>query len=458
MPGRILIVDDVPSSRLIARAKLSMAYYDVIEAVSGEEALEVARTDQPDLILLDVMMPGIDGFETCRRLKAMRETAHIPIVMLSSLDNRADRMRGLESGADDFLTKPFEHTALLSRVSSLTRMKMMIDELRLRAETTRELGLQPPISIDATLNYADASILLVTGDDALAQEAAGELRRRLGSGVEVARGETEARALMRSNTFDAFVSGAALADGEPMRIASTLRGRPNTRQAALMMMFPAEDTGGPALAMDMGVPDYLLLPPDYPEMAARLRVQLRRKHYSDQLRKSVEDSMVKAVTDPLTGLYNRRYSNAHVDQMIAHSRHQSANLAAMVLDLDRFKEVNDTHGHAAGDAVLVELARRLRESMRNVDLISRIGGEEFLVVMPDILPEHAERVAERVRHAVETPGFPTGADGPLLRLTVSIGLALHRPGETSAELIARADAALFKSKAARRNMVTLSAA
>jgi two-component system cell cycle response regulator len=458
MPGRILIVDDVPSSRLIARANLSMAYYDVLEAASGEEALEIARAEEPDLILLDVMMPGIDGFETCRRLKASVETAHIPVVMLSSLDNRADRMRGLESGADDFLTKPFEQTALLSRVSSLTRMKMMIDELRLRAETTRDLGLEPPVSPDADLNYADATILLVTGDDALAAEAAGELRERLGCGVERARGEAETRALLQSNAYDAFVLGADLADGEPMRIASMLRGRPNTRQAALIMMFRAGDRAGPSLAMDIGVPDYVLLPPDYPELAARLRVQLRRKHYSDQLRRSVDESMVKAVTDPLTGLYNRRYSNAHIDHMISRGKHESGGLAAMVLDLDRFKEVNDRHGHAAGDAVLVELARRLRESMRGMDLIARIGGEEFLVVMPEILPEHAERVAERVRHAVESPGFTLEGGATVLRLTVSIGLAMHRPGESSAELIARADAALYKSKISGRNMVTLSAA
>lgn len=458
MPGRILIVDDVPSSRLIARAKLSMAYYDVIEAETGEEAIEVAAREEPDLILLDVMMPGIDGFETCRRLKAEPQTAHIPVVMLSSLSNRADRVRGLESGADDFLTKPFEDTALLSRVSSLTRMKMMIDELRLRTQTSRELGLDATSGLELAVNYADASILLISNDLDLTEDATRTLRGSLGAAVEIARGESELRALMKSNDFDAFVIGTELADGEPLRIASMLRGRPNTRQAALIMTFAEADRISPPLAMDMGVPDYLVQPVDFSELAARLRVQLRRKHYSDQLRKSVEDSMVLAVTDPLTGLYNRRYANAHIDGMIATSKSDATTLIAMVLDLDRFKQVNDTYGHASGDRVLVEFAQRLKRNFRPADLLSRIGGEEFLVVMPDILPENAARVAERVRNAVEAPEFAIDEEGTAISITVSIGLAQHRLGESSTDLIGRADAALYESKAAGRNMVTLSAA
>jgi len=335
---------------------------------------------------------------------------------------------------------------------------MMIDELRLRAATSRGLGIDPGICIDNPLNYADATVLLVMRDAALATEAAAEIRRALGCATEYAAGAAEVQALVASNEFDAFMLGLELADGDPLRLASRLRARPGTRQSAIMMLFAAEDRESPAHALEMGVTDHLVMPLDHAELAARLRVQLRRKHYSDQLRRAVHDSMVQAVTDPLTGLYNRRYSNAHIDSMIARSKTEANGLAAMVLDLDRFKAVNDTHGHAAGDAVLVEFARRLSESLRNVDLIARIGGEEFLAVMPDIRPEHARRVAERVRHSVETPLFRLPDGGPEVHLTVSIGLALHRPGETSAALIARADAAVYASKASGRNMVTLAAA
>jgi len=458
MPGRILVVDDVATNRLIARAKLTASYFDVIEAEDGEQALEIAGREQPDLILLDVLMPGIDGFETCRRLKAAHETQHIPVVMLTALDDRADRLRGLDAGADDFLSKPYPDMALFTRVSSLIRMKQMIDELRLRHETSRELGLESVTGVDAGLNFADASVLLICDSaDPMAGTVA-EIRNRLGCAIETAEGEAAARALLASNSYDACVIGPNLTDGEPMRIASVLRARPESRQTSVMMVFPPDELGKAHLAMEMGVADYLTYPPDFAEVTARLKVQLRRKHYSDRLRSSMHDTLMMAVTDPLTGLYNRRYANNHLESLIARHQPGSHGLAAMVLDLDRFKSVNDRHGHRAGDEVLREFARRLGENMRGIDLVSRVGGEEFLVVMPDILPEDAQRVAERVRGAIENAGFELTDIAVPLSVTVSIGLAFHHPDEAGSDLIQRADAALYASKNSGRNMVTLAAA
>lgn len=458
MPGRILIVDQNPDARRAMETTLADAYYDVLEAERGEDALRLARIEEPDLILLDAAIEGKGGFETCRRLKTDESTAHIPIVMLSSRPDRADCVRGLESGADDFLIRPCSDTALLSRVSGLTRMKMMIDELRQRAATARGLGFDGIGRSDTDLDLSAARVLIVGRDDALTTIVADHVRDALGISLEQASGEAAVRSLAALEDMDAFIVGADLADGEPLRIASLIRGRPLTRQAALIMLVRAGDPSTPLTAMDMGVTDFLILPPDPAELVARLRVQLKRKYYSDQLRKSVQDSMELAVTDPLTDLYNRRYSTAHLESMIARSRSENHALAAMVLDLDNFKDVNDRFGHRVGDMVLVEFARRLTEGLRNVDLVSRIGGEEFLAVMPDIPPEMAQRVAERVRHAVENPGFEIGEGRDPLNLTASIGLALHRPGETGSALVARADEAAYASKRGGRNRVTLSAA
>jgi len=180
MPGRILVVDDVATNRMIARAKLTASYFDVIEADCGERAIELAISEQPDLILLDVMMLGIDGFETCRRLKEAHATLHIPVVMLTALDNQADRLRGLDAGADDFLSKPYPDMALYTRVASLIRMKQMVDELRLRHETSRELGLEDMTSADSGLNFADSSVLLVCDRRDLMARTLSEIRDRLG--------------------------------------------------------------------------------------------------------------------------------------------------------------------------------------------------------------------------------------------------------------------------------------
>ncbi len=458
MPGRILIVDDIATNRLILQAKLAANYYDAIEAADGESALALAESEQPDLILLDAMMPGMDGFEACARLKASPTTTHIPILMLTALQDRADRLRGLEAGADDFLTRPHADMALLVRVSSLIRMKLMIDELRLRHRTSLELGLEGVGSPEAGSNPAAMSVLLVAREDCLAEGTLAGIRTRIGCAVELAEGETAARALLGSNRYDACVIWPELADGEPMRVASHLRARPETRQIPVMMVFPEDRMSQAHLAMEMGIVDYLTYPPDFAELAARLKVQLRRKQYSDRLRNAMDDSLVMAVTDPLTGLYNRRYAKNHLDLMIERCEAAGQALAAMAIDLDRFKTINDAHGHAAGDEVLREFARQLRECVRGIDLVSRIGGEEFLVVMPDISPADARNAAERLRMEVECVGFRLNGVPTPVGITVSIGLAFHRPGEAASAFVARADDALYGSKGGGRNKVTLSAA
>src|SRR3974390_761972 len=144
MTARVLVVDDVPASVKLVEARLSAEYFDVVTAVSGQEALTICERAECDVVLLDVMMPDMDGFEVCRRLKSGMTTHHIPVVMVTALDQPSDRVKGLESGADDFLTKPVSDVALIARVRSLSRMKMMTDELRMRAVTSREIGIENP--------------------------------------------------------------------------------------------------------------------------------------------------------------------------------------------------------------------------------------------------------------------------------------------------------------------------
>ena len=458
MPGRILLVDDVATNRVVLRAKLAANYYDVFEAENGEDALALAETEQPDLILLDAVMPGLDGFETCRRLKRAPATTHIPVLMLTALQDRADRLRGLEAGADDFLTRPHPDMALLVRASSLIRMKLMVDELRLRHTTSRLLGLEDAHAAAARPSLADASVLLVARKGDLAAGTPASIRACIGCAVELAESETAARALIGSNRFDACAIWPVLADGEPMRVASFLRARPETRQIPVMMVFPPDQLARAHLAIEMGVADYLSDPPDFADFVARLKVQLRHKKYSDRLRSAVDDSLAMAVTDPLTGLYNRGFAKNHFETMIVRQEESGKGLAAMVIDIDRFKGINDSHGHAAGDEVLREFGRRLRESVRSMDLVSRIGGEEFLVVMPEIAPDNARSVAERVRRAIESVSFALNGTLTRLDVTVSIGLAFRHPGETASALLARADLALYESKGAGRNRITLASA
>src|SRR6516164_4293632 len=145
MTARVLVVDDVPANVKLLEARLSAEYFDVTTASSGQEALSICERAECDVVLLDVMMPDLDGFEVCRRLKSGLSTHHIPVVMVTALDQPSDRIKGLEAGADDFLTKPVSDIALIARVRSLVRLKMITDELRMRALTSREIGFHDPI-------------------------------------------------------------------------------------------------------------------------------------------------------------------------------------------------------------------------------------------------------------------------------------------------------------------------
>src|SRR5260221_3852377 len=160
MTARILVVDDNVANIKLLEARLAAEYFEVVTAMNGPEALEVCARGQCDIVLLDVMMPGMDGFETCRRLKANPRTVHIPVIIVTAVDQPSDRVAGLEAGADDFLTKPVNDIALITRVKSLVRLKMLTDELLMRAATTTGIGLEETLD-PATVDGLGGRILLV---------------------------------------------------------------------------------------------------------------------------------------------------------------------------------------------------------------------------------------------------------------------------------------------------------
>ncbi len=459
MSGRILVVDDVATNRVLLKAKLATAYYTVTLAQNGAEALSLAQADPPDLILLDVMMPEMDGFEVCRRLKSMRELAHIPVVMVTSLNTAEERIRGLEAGADDFLSKPLVDLALFARVRNLMRMKIMFDELRMRDATTQDLGFEP-ILLDDDGVPEGGHVLFVGDRMAQAEGWAADIRDRLPVRTSAVSDGLCALRLADRDLPDAIVISQRVNGGQDgRRLVSALRSRADTRQSAIILAVDGEDLEVAAHVLDLGANDYILCPFDPSELAARLRSQLRRKRYSERLRANVRDGLMMAMRDPLTGLFNRRYAAQHLRAILARSRDSGRAFATMMLDLDRFKAVNDRFGHDAGDEVLKEFGRRLRENVRGADLVARLGGEEFFVAMPDTDAAAAAQIAERIRAAVEQPLFRIDRGARALQVTVSIGVSLADPGISDVDtLLKRADEALYASKHAGRNRVTFAAA
>jgi len=210
--------------------------------------------------------------------------------------------------------------------------------------------------------------------------------------------------------------------------------------------------------LELGVNDYLTRPIDRNELLARVRTNVRQKRYADRLRQSVQQSIEMALYDSLTGLNNRRSLERRLPAMIETARARSAALTMMVLDIDHFKRVNDTYGHDVGDLVLKGFAAQLLETVRSGDLICRLGGEEFVVVMPGVDATEATRIAERARRTTESRDFGVDGAAGSVSITVSIGLAQWQEGWDPAQLYRRADRALYLSKSAGRNCVTQDAA
>jgi two-component system cell cycle response regulator len=211
-------------------------------------------------------------------------------------------------------------------------------------------------------------------------------------------------------------------------------------------------------ALDLGVNDYIIRPIDANELRARVRTQLRRKLYQERLRSTVTSAVELAIKDPLTGLHNRRYLDAHLDSELARAAQTGRPVCILAFDIDHFKGINDAHGHESGDDVLRDFADRLRKGVRGIDLVARYGGEEFLLVMPETDAAFAGAVAERLRSDVEKVPFVTRS-GHAIPVTVSIGIAEWKgPSDTSETLLRRADLALYAAKRTGRNRVVASAA
>ncbi|NWG93501.1 MAG: PleD family two-component system response regulator [Parvularculaceae bacterium] len=459
MTARVLVVDDLEPNVKLLEAKLRAEYFDVLGAFSGREAVERAKTDQPDIILLDVMMPGMDGFEACRIIKSTPETAHIPIVMVTALDQQADRVAGLKAGADDFLTKPVEDVALFARVRSLSRLKTMTDELRLRYATGKSLGVMG--AIDLTDAGADGKARIFIIDDQADQ--VDRVRSLLAEKHEVSTESDPEVALSRAKTgdFDLVIVNMALEKMDPLRLCSTIRSFEETRLTPLLAIVRQGDTRRLVRALDIGVNDYLSRPVDRNELTARVATQIRRKRYVDQLRSKFEASLEMAVTDQLTGLFNRRYLASHLSGMFDRAFWTGRPLSLLILDIDHFKSINDTHGHDIGDKVIQEIAAKIRNSVRGIDLACRYGGEEFLVAMPDTDRHFAGIVAERLRQEIADHEVTLNSGRDSIKVTVSIGISSTEEGpkdDTGQRLIKRADEALYAAKSGGRNRVIMGAA
>ncbi len=450
MSARILVVDDILPNVKLLEAKLTSEYYEVITATNGEEALTQVAEHKPDLVLLDVMMPGMDGFEVCRRIKEDPELAHIPVVMVTALTDTEDKVRGLDAGADDFLSKPINDIALMARVRSLVRLKMSLDEWRTRENTASQLGVVEQSST-AMEQSADGATILVIEDK---EFESNKIRDALSDkhNVMCVKSGPPAMELSATHDFDVLIVSLNLEAEDGLRLCSHLKSNERTRSVPIVMVAEEDDMPRIAHGMEIGAHDYILRPVDRNELQARVKTQIRRKRFQERLRATYEISLSMALTDSLTGLYNRRYLEVHMEKLLQNAQENQKQVAVLMIDIDHFKAVNDTHGHNVGDEILVTFAERLKDKLRSFDLVARMGGEEFVAILPDVTPERAYVVAERLRRSISNEPFKCSVPDGELTIKTSLGGAIIAPGKyTSIEVIERADKCLYQAKEQGRN-------
>ena len=446
MTGRILIVDDLATNRIVLKVRLSEARYDTILAATGTEGLRLARSEQPDLILLDVALPDIDGIEMCRQLRADPTTRDIPVIAITAGRDRAVRVDTLAAGADDVLWKPVDDGLLQARLRSLLRGREP------RSQPAK--GLADPA---ATFRLPPRAAI-VCHDLERALALGSGLRPHFQGVLSVDCPDTALGGFEGMHQPDAILvltAAPGIADG--LRLVSELRARPGTRDAALLVAAPPADRAEAMLALDIGACDLIDADAAPEEIALRLRKCAERKQQEDGRRESVAENLRLAYLDPLTGLHNRRFALQQLERIAGEASVSGLPFTVMLIDIDRFKTVNDTFGHRVGDHVLATVAARLRNALGPDDLLARIGGEEFLAVIPACEPARAHDMAEAMRRHVGRRPVLSADGGKPVAVTVSVGIAIGGGTEDTdtARLLDQADGALMSCKGAGRNRVRL---
>ncbi|MEP5729171.1 MAG: diguanylate cyclase [Sulfitobacter sp.] len=462
MQGKILIVDTIATNRIVLKVKLKKAFYGVVQVSTMKEAIEAARSQAPDLIISALSLPDGSAAELCRTLANIPLTEHIPLIAIGCQASAAERMEVLEAGVHDLMAQPVDETLLLGRVRSLIRAHNAAAEWQMREDTCRALGLGEPESGFENQGHC----VLVSGDKSQLQKYASQLRNKLHIKLTLGSVGALMQHVAEEAVPDVFVlilpEDVAVAM-EDLRLISTLKAAASAQHAGVIVIQSVRNPTLGATALDLGADDLMIDGFDPAELALRVKAVMRRKRMGEVLRASVRTGLQAAVFDPLTGLYNRRYAMPHLDRVAEHALTTKRSFAVMVADLDHFKRVNDIHGHASGDAVLVEVAQRLRDVMRSTDMVARIGGEEFLMVMPGTDLGQAQQAAIRICESISSAPFEIPGSKDPITVTISIGMgiggsennALSDVEDVGRSLLEQADRALYAAKGRGRNQVNL---
>lgn len=458
MQGTILVIDGVSTNRIVLKVQLTAACFQVLQADSLSAAMALMKDNRPDLVLTAMSLPDGDAADVKRALDRMQHGAGVPVIALSANNDRGTRIMALSAGIDEVLPQPVDDMILQARIRSLLRMRMQEDDLHLREDGVAAFVMAPKDAAGGQISQSDASVALVCHD----LQTAHKWKARLGASVGYSLRAYNVDAiqdLMRTPVPDVIVIELnEQSAGMALRLLADLRARISTRDSVVIAVPNPADAGIAAEALDRGAHDVLHCGFQVDELALRINTQLQHQHRAEMIRNNLRDGYRAAMRDPMTGLYNRRYARPFLEQVTQDAQCAGSNFAVMVADLDHFKHINDAHGHPVGDAVLIEAARRLQAELRGCDLLARIGGEEFMLVLPNLRRDEVTTMANRLCRAINAAPFVVKGCAAPLDVTISIGAILGGQGErqlSSEELFSAADRALYEAKNAGRNQAVI---
>lgn len=488
MPNaRILIADGDPSVVQTMTWVLKEHGYDVVAAQRGMQVLDLMEGRTPDLVLLDVMLPDLDGYQVLERIKDDDRFQDVPVVMVSSLPPEEAAVRTLGLGAADFVRKPFRVKELLARIQAQLRMRAILKSAN---ETLREREEElVRVREEAESRRKLVDILHDVTEDLSSDEIYHLLARRVARALDL----TYCSVILARHgerprvVATAFEQGAgrdfeleldrypeirsALDSGRPVLVEDVmtsplyaevrrswlLEGTTVHTRSVIALPFPLDATQAGVFFLRRAVNEPPLTPDDVEFADTVVKAAVVAVQRAKALERTREDNRrleMLAHTDPLTAVLNRRALTERLVAELERVRRYDSTVSLLLIDLDHFKRVNDTHGHLVGDDVLMDVGALLQGAIRSVDVVARYGGEEFVIVLPETALAGATVFAERIRELMEAHPFPL-PDGGHLHLTASVGVASYpAPGiETVEDLLATADQALYRAKAEGRNRV-----
>jgi two-component system cell cycle response regulator len=455
----ILVVDDEINNVKLITAMLSSEPYEIFQAFNGEQALSIINNNKIDLILLDVMMPGMNGFELTKLLKNNVETQHIPIILVTALDGIDNKLKALEVGADEFLTKPVKKIEIITRIKSLLQMKQYQEQLNVRVKIGEELAIPEKVLAlesqqqDIVINSDQQTVLLVEDDPQYTKFFKSLLEAEPYNFIIASTGEEAIKISQRMN-IDLILLDIILPGINGYEVCKYFRSQETLRNLQIIAITSLSDLESKLESINIGVDDYLIKPVNSRELITRINVMLRKKAYLDQLHDHHREVLSLAIIDGLTGLYNHAYFKNYLKMEIERSLKRNYLVALIMLDLDDFKKCNDMLGHPTGDTILRQFSDLIKINIRDIDLPARYGGEEFAIVMPYASKKNALEIAEKIRLSIQDLPIDNERKSTIRNITTSIGIALcPMQSKTVDGLIDKADYMLYNAKKTGKNKV-----